>query len=79
LNLKRADALKKLIEYKDLIEAAKVDPGKSDPDVLAKLKKLEAEASLIAKELKDIDEKAADLKKKRNDAKKLLDEIKLKP
>ena len=79
LNLKRADALKKLIEYKDLIEAAKVDPGKSDPDVLAKLKKLEAEASLIAKEIKDIDEKAADLKKKRNDSKRLLDEIKAKP
>jgi len=76
LNLDRADAAKHLKEYQDLIEDAKEEPGKSDPVLLQKLKKLEGEAKQIGKELRDNDEKAADLKKKRNDGKKLLEDIK---
>lgn len=79
LNDKRADAIKKLGAYQDLIERAKEDPGKSDPKLLDKIKKLEGEAKLIGKDLKDIDEKLADIKRKRNDSAKLLDEMKTKP
>jgi len=44
LNLKRVDAAKHQLEYQDLIDDAKEEPGDSDPNLMNKLKKLDGDA-----------------------------------
>jgi len=67
---------KKLNMYKGLINDAKGKEGREDPELLAKLRDLDAEAKTLEREINDVDAKMNDLKKKRNDSRRLLDEIK---
>jgi chromosome segregation ATPase len=75
LQIDRDDTFKKLNELKALIAEAKASQGREDPELLAKIRDIEAEAKVFEKELIDVDAKIADLKKKRGDAKKLLNEV----
>jgi len=65
----KKEALKKLQKYQDMIEAAKENEGKNDPQLQGILKKLEKEAEAIRDQLKDIEAKERDIKAKREDAK----------
>ena len=66
---------KKLKYYKELIDKAAKNHGDKDPSLLDKLKELKVEQAQLVQELSDPDAKTKDLKKKKNDAKKVLDDI----
>jgi len=48
-------AFKKLDELKDLLEDAKANQGRQDPELASKLKSIELDALRLEKELKDAD------------------------
>jgi seryl-tRNA synthetase len=75
LQIDRDGTFKKLNVLKALIAEAKAAQGREDPELLAKIRDIEADAKVFEKDLGDIDTKIADLKKKRGDAKKLLNEV----
>ena len=54
---KRDDLYKKLGEYKNLIADAKSKEGREDPELLAKLRDLDAEAKALEREIGDVDAK----------------------
>ena len=66
---------KKNKHYKDLIDKAKRNQGKRDALLNDKLVELEDETPLFDQELLELDGKIKDLKRKRADAKKTLDDI----
>lgn len=70
----RRDCRKKLEKYQDMIADAKAKEGQGDPQLMSLLKKLEKEAAQISDTLKDIEIKSDDLKKKREDAKAMIDD-----
>ena len=72
-------AFKKLDELKDLLEDAKANQGRQDPELASKLKSIELDALRLEKELKDADNQLNDLRKRRNESKKQLDDIKANP
>jgi DNA repair exonuclease SbcCD ATPase subunit len=75
LDKRRDEAVKKLGIYQDLIRAAKADQGRNDSNLMATLSKLDTEAAAIERDLKDIDTRYVELKKKRNEIKKYLDDV----
>jgi len=72
-------AFKKLAELKGLLDDAKAKQGRQDPELAKKLRDIESEALRLERELKDADEQLEDLKKRRNESKRLLDDIKANP
>lgn len=76
---RKKDAEEKLALYKKLIAEAKKDEGKEDPVLLEQLKKLENEAAEIERDLKEINEKADSLAKKRAEFKEQLEKAQADP
>jgi len=70
----KKDATKKLQKYQGLIEDAQQEEGKEDPQLLGKLNQLEKEAAAIKVQIKDINDKQADIKAKKEEAKAFVDE-----
>lgn len=68
-----------MLEYQDLIREAKKNEGIEDPILYALLKKLEGEAKAIEKEIRDLDEKTAELTKNRHELKKVIVDIQNSP
>lgn len=64
---------------KQLLESAKQNQGRDDPELANKLRNIEAEVLRIEKDLKATDDNVNDLRKKRNESKKTLDEIRASP
>lgn len=67
--------LKKLKYYKDMLDRAEKTYGQTDSSLLDKFAELQLEQHLIEKEAGELEGKVKDLKKKKSDAKKILDEI----
>ena len=57
-----------------MIDDAKENEAVDDPQLQGRLKQLEKEAIGIENQLKDIDDKEIDIKKKRDEAKKMIDD-----
>jgi predicted nucleic acid-binding Zn-ribbon protein len=70
-----AAAFRKLEELKDLLEDAKAKQGREDPELMNKLRAVEAEAVRLERELREADDNLNDLRRKRGESKKLLDDI----
>lgn len=66
---------KKLKYFKELLDKAIKNHGDKDPALLEKLKELKVEHQQLLAEMSDPEAKTKDLKKKKNDAKKVLDDI----
>jgi len=66
---------KKLKYYRNTIDKAKIQQGKSDPILNDKLNELMDEMYLIDRDLAEYDTKMRELKKKRLEAKKTVEEI----
>ena len=58
-----------------MIDKAIKNHGDKDPNLLEKLKELTVEQATLLEELKDPQQRTKDLKKKKNDARKVLDDI----
>ena len=67
--------LKKLKYYKEMIERAEKTYGQNDSSLLDKFAELQIEEHVIEKEASELEVKVKELKKKKSDAKKILEEI----
>jgi peptidoglycan hydrolase CwlO-like protein len=61
------------------LDEAKSKQGREDPELAKKLRDIESEALRLERELRDADEQLNDLRKRRGESKKLLDDIKANP
>ena len=73
------NAFRKMTELKSLLESAKQNQGRDDQELASKLRNIEVEILKIEKDLKNTDDNVNDLRKKRNESKKHLDEIRAGP
>ena len=62
-----------------MLEDAKARQGREDPELMNKLRGIEADAVRLERELRDADDSLNDLRRKRGESKKLLDDIKANP
>jgi chromosome segregation ATPase len=75
LEMRRDQAMHKLAIYQDLIRQAKADQGRHDSVLMGQLRQLEAEAAGIEKDLQEIDTRVGELKRKRTEIRRYVDEV----
>ena len=68
-----------MTELKALLESSKLNQGRDDAELANKLRNIETDVLRIEKDLKAADGNVNDLRKKRNESKKQLDEIRASP